>query len=147
MEKSSEYKELIKVLSPKSHSIKNLILSFIIGGVICLFGEVIAYICLQIGVKSEDCYTWVTIIIILLSALLTGTGVFDKLARHAGAGTLVPVSGFANSVVSPAIDNKAEGFILGVGAKIFTVAGPVILYATVSGFIYGAIYYTVNLFL
>jgi len=146
-ERANEYKERIKAHSPKSRLTKNFIFAFLIGGTVCLIGEIIAYICLHFGVKSEDAYTWVTVIIIFVSALLTGLGVFDKLARHAGAGTLVPVSGFANSVVSPAIDNRAEGFVLGVGAKIFTVAGPVILYGSISGFLFGIVYYVTNLFL
>jgi stage V sporulation protein AC len=96
--------------------------------------------------KGDDAYLTVTLSLILIGALLTGFGVFDKIARHLGAGTLVPVTGFANSVVSPALDTKSEGLILGVGANIFKVAGPVILYATLSGFIYGLIYFLISFF-
>ena len=147
MEYHKSYEQRIKRHTPHSSFLKDFVFAFVFGGTICLLGEIIANICLYFGIKSEDAYTWVTIILIFISALLTGMGVFDKIARFAGAGTLVPVSGFANSVVSPAIDTKSEGYVLGVGAKIFTVAGPVILYATLAGALYGIIYYVVNLFL
>ena len=97
--------------------------------------------------SRDESYSFVTLILIFLAALLTGLGVFDDIARHLGAGTLVPVTGFANSVVSPALDTKSEGLIMGVGANIFKVAGPVILYATLSGMVYGIIYYIVSTFL
>ena len=147
MENSESYKRRVKAHSPHSKLLKNTLSAFLFGGIICLFGEIIANIYLLLSVKSEDVYIWVTITLILISALMTGLGVFDKIARHAGAGTLVPVTGFANSVVSCAIDNKAEGYVLGVGAKIFTVAGPVILFSLISGFIYGLIYYFLTLFI
>ena len=147
MEYHKSYEQRITRHTPHSYFLKDFVFAFVVGGTICLLGEIIANICLYFGIKSEDAYTWVTIILIFISALLTGMGVFDKIARFAGAGTLVPVSGFANSVVSPAIDTKSEGYVLGVGAKIFTVAGPVILYATLAGALYGIIYYVVNLFL
>ena len=146
MERSKDYKELTKKFSPKSKKIKNFILSFLFGGLICLISEVIANIYLLIGVKSEDIYPWITVTLIFISALLTGLGFFDKLAKNAKAGALVPVTGFANSVVSSAIDNKAEGYVLGVGSKVFTVAGPVILFSVLSGFFFGIIYYVVTLF-
>ena len=146
MERSEQYKELTKLHSPKSKKLKNFILAFVFGGSICLISEIIANIYLLIGVKNEDVYLWITITLILITAILTGLGFFDKYAKRAKAGALVPVTGFANSVVSSAIDNKAEGYVLGVGAKIFTVAGPVILFSVLSGFVYGIIYYVVTLF-
>ena len=112
-----------------------------------MIGELLAALYSYLGASEKNAYILVTVSLIFIAALLTGLGVFDKIARHAGAGTLVPVTGFANAVVSPAIDTKSEGFILGVGAKIFTLAGPVILFAVLSGTLYGIIFYIADLFL
>ena len=147
MEKSKDYKKLVKLHTPKSPVLKDCLLSFIFGGSICAIGEILASLFIYFGSDEKTAYTLVTVTLIFIAALLTGLGVFDNIARYAGAGTLVPVTGFANSVVSSAIDTKSEGLVLGVGAKIFTVAGPVILYAVLSGAFLGVIYYTVNLFL
>ena len=141
MERSNAYKEKIKKFTPKSNIGKDCLMAFIFGGVICLLGEILAYFYKMLGAEEKSAYSLVTVSLIFVASLLTGLGVFDKIARHAGAGTLVPVTGFANSVVSPAIDTKSEGFILGVGAKIFTIAGPVILYAVLSGTLLGIIYF------
>lgn len=146
MEDSKKYKKLIKLHTPKSKVVKDCLFAFLVGGFVCLFGELLSMLYRGLGASSEDSYTWVTISLIFLSALLTSLGVFDKIARFAGAGTLVPVTGFANSVVSSALDTRSEGYVMGVGAKIFTVAGPVILYGTVSGVILGIIYYLVGVF-
>ena len=137
----------MKLHSPGSKVIKNSLKAFFFGGTICLFGELLAELYIFLGLSEKTSYTLVTVSLIFIAALLTGVGLFDKIARHAGAGTLVPVTGFANAVVSPAIDTKSEGLILGVGAKIFTVAGPVILYATLSGTLFGIIYYITGLFI
>ena len=145
METPSSYKERIKRHSPPSPYLKNSLFAFISGGTVCLFGEVLANLFIKLGIKSEDSYLLVTVSLIFIASLLTGLGVFDKIARFAGAGTLVPVTGFANAVVSPALDTRCEGYILGVGSKIFTVAGPVILYSVLSGTVYGIIYYLVTL--
>lgn len=147
MQNSEEYKKITELHSPKSKVLKNSIKAFFFGGFICLVGELLAELFIYVGIDEKNAYTLVTVSLILLSAILTGLGVFDRIARHAGAGTLVPVTGFANAVVSPAIDTKAEGLILGVGAKIFTVAGPVILFSVLSGTLLGIIYYVVNLFI
>ena len=147
MEKADEYKKRVKLHSPGSKVIKNSLKAFFFGGTICLFGELLAELYIFLGLSEKTSYTLVTVSLIFIAALLTGVGLFDKIARHAGAGTLVPVTGFANAVVSPAIDTKSEGLILGVGAKIFTVAGPVILYATLSGTLFGIIYYITGLFI
>ena len=144
MEKSNEYKEKIKEFTPKSKVLKNCSFAFLSGGIICLFGELLANLFIYLGANEKNAYLLVTCSLILIAALLTGLGIFDKAARYAGAGTLVPVTGFANAVVSPAIDTRSEGFILGVGAKIFTVAGPVILYAIISGTLLGIIYYLIK---
>ena len=147
MENSESYKKRIKLNTPPSSVLKDCTLAFFFGGLICFLGELLANLYTYLGMSEKNAYTLVTVTLIFIAALLTGLGVFDNIARHAGAGTLVPVTGFANSVVSPAIDNKSEGFILGVGAKIFTVAGPVILYAVLCGTVYGLIYFIVRIFI
>lgn len=146
-ENSAHYKRIIEKNSPKSPILKDCTLAFLFGGGICLFGQLLCYLYIALGADEKTAYLLITVTLILVASLLTGLGVFDNIARYAGAGTLVPVTGFANSVVSPAIDNKSEGLILGVGAKIFTVAGPVILYSVLAGTLYGVIYYAVGLFI
>ena len=116
-------------------------MAFIFGGLICVIGELIKMLYAWLGADEKTAGMLVTITLIFIAALLTGLGLFDKIARYAGAGTLVPVTGFSNAVVSEAMDAKSEGYILGVGAKIFTVAGPVILFGILSGVIYGILYY------
>ena len=143
METPESYKQKIKLRTPRSSLLKDSLLAFLGGGAICLLGEILAEI-FMLFLSRDESYSFVTLILIFLAALLTGLGVFDDIARHLGAGTLVPVTGFANSVVSPALDTKSEGLIMGVGANIFKVAGPVILYATLSGTVYGIIYYIVS---
>ena len=141
MENNEEYKKIIKRHSPKSPTPKNAALAFLVGGFLCFIGQWLVYLYTFLGASEEDAYIYVTVSYILLASLATALGFFDKLARHAGAGTLVPVTGFSNSVSSSAIDTRSEGYVLGVGAKIFTVAGPVILYATLAGTLYGVIYF------
>lgn len=136
-----EYSEMSKKASPNSRSWVNVPVAFLIGGAICTLGEIFLNIFTKLGFEKESAGAWASIILVFLSALFTGLGLYEKLAKHAGAGTLVPITGFANAVVSPAIESKTEGFILGVGAKIFTIAGPVILYGTAASVIYGVIYY------
>ena len=128
----------------RSPILKNCLFSFLFGGGI--LGQLLRSLYLFWGLSERDAGTLVAVTLIFLAAVLTGIGVFDSIARVAGAGTLVPVTGFANAVVSPALDNKSEGLVMGVGAKIFTVAGPVLLYATLSGALYGVILYVVRLF-
>ncbi len=122
------------------HHMRNAIAAFFVGGGICVLGEGLRVLFLSFAMSDKNAALAATISLIFLSALLTALGVFDRIARFAGAGTLVPVTGFANAVVSPAMDNKSEGLVLGVGAKIFTVAGPVILFGVLSGALYGLIY-------
>lgn len=143
---SNEKSRLIKTHSPKTKLFKNCILSFTVGGLICVGGELLNNLYLYLGFDIKTAGMLVTISLIVIAALLTAIGIFDKIARHAGAGTLVPVTGFSNAVVSQAMDAKSEGCVMGVGAKIFTVAGPVILYGLLSGFVYGIIYYLIVLF-
>lgn len=120
-------------------------MAFIFGGSICCFGEVLKYFYTRIGLNTDEVKLAVCATLIIITAILTGSGIFDKIAKHAGAGTAVPITGFANSVVSPAVEFKAEGYILGVGAKIFTIAGPVIMYGTVASVIYGVIYWLITI--
>ena len=140
-ETNSEYKKLVKKHSPKSPILKNAFFAFLIGGFICFLGEWLAFFYRFLGIKDETSYILVTVTYIILASLATGFGFFDKIARYGGAGTLLPVTGFSNAVTSSAIDTRSEGYIAGVGSKIFTVAGPVILYSTVAGTFYGIIYY------
>ena len=141
IENSTEYKKLIKKHAPKSPVLKNSFFAFLVGGLLCAVGEWLAYFYRFLGVSSENSYVLVTVTYIVLASFATALGFFDKIARFAGAGTLVPVTGFSNSVTSSAIDTKSEGFIGGVGKGIFTVAGPVILYSVIAGTVYGIIYY------
>ena len=136
-----EYKEMTEKASPKSKSLKDCLKAFLIGGSICTFGEFLSNLYLYMGLTKDEASAFVSITLIVISAILTGLGIYEKIAKHAGAGTLVPITGFANSVVSPALEFKTEGYILGVGAKIFIISGPVILYGILSSSIYGIIYY------
>jgi len=134
-------KEIIKKYTPKTKVLKNTLLAFIFGGLISLGAELLREAYIYFGMNEKDALTLVGVTLILLASLLTALGLFDRIARYAGAGTLVPITGFSNSVTSQALDAKSEGLILGVGAKIFTVAGPVILYGITSGVLYGIIYF------
>ena len=136
-----EKKQIIKEHSPKTKVARNSVLAFLVGGVISLCAELLRYLFIAVGLDERNALTLVGICLILLAASLTALGVFDKIARVAGAGTLVPITGFSNAITSQAIDSKSEGLVLGVGAKIFTVAGPVILYGIVSGAVYGVVYF------
>ncbi len=135
-----EYDQMSTEASPNSKGWINIPMAFLRGGLICTLGEVMLSIFEHYGLEKEAAGAWTSIILVFLSALFTGLGLYEKLAKHAGAGTLVPITGFANAVVSPAIESKTEGYILGVGAKIFTIAGPVILYGTAASVVYGIIY-------
>ena len=135
-----EYSEMSKKASPNSRSWVNVPMAFLIGGLICTLGEVILNIFTHYGAEKEAAGAWASIILVFLSALFTGLGLYEKLAKHAGAGTLVPITGFANSVASAAIEYQKEGQVFGIGVKIFTIAGPVILYGIFSSFLAGLIY-------
>lgn len=138
MEISPElYKDMVNKSAPKSKSYKNIPLAFLIGGGICLLGEILLNVFEYFGLDKETAGSWTSVTLVFLSALLTGLGLYEKIAKYAGAGTLVPITGFANGVASPAIEARTEGWILGVGAKIFTIAGPVILYGTAASVVYG----------
>ncbi len=141
---SKTYPTYVKQKATGSSLIANCIKAFLIGGTICLLGQGLFTLYQRFGGSEETNRIWVSCTLILLTALLTGIGIFDRIAKHAGAGTLVPITGFANAVASPAIDTTAEGMVLGLGAKIFTIAGPVILYGTLASFLYGILYYFIR---
>ena len=146
--KAEKYNDLVQKVSPKSPLIKDICFAFLIGGTICTLGQVLYKIYYEVAKLSvTDAKTYVSITLIFLSALLTGIGIYDKIAKVGGAGTLVPITGFANAMVSPAIEFKAEGFVLGLGTKIFAIAGPVIVYGTTASVIYGIIYYLITKFM
>lgn len=139
-------KALIKRHTGKSRTLPSLFLAFLGGGFICGLGEALRRLYLYLGADEQLSFTLISLTMILLAAVLTALGCFDKIAKHLGGGTLVPITGFSNSVVSEAIDSRSEGFVLGVGAKIFTVAGPVILFGLFSGVIWGTVYYLYGFF-
>ncbi len=134
-----EYDALVKKLSPRSPIGKNCLLAFVVGGAICCVGQALCNVYQIWGVEKTDASTLASISLVFLSALLTGLGLYHKLARYAGAGTLVPITGFANAVASPAIDFRAEGVVTGTAVKMFTVAGPVIVFGTTASVVYGVI--------
>lgn len=139
------YLTYVEKSAKKSPLVLDCFKAFFVGGSICLVGQLLKNLYTEIGLSEENVKALVPSSIVFLSAILTALGWFDQLAKFGGAGTLVPISGFANSVVAPAIDNKAEGWVLGLGAKIFIIAGPVILYGTLASTIYGVIYYIMGL--
>ena len=140
-----EYGKLVKDMSPKSPLWKDCLWAFLIGGLICTIGQLIMNGYLALGMEKEEAGTAMSMTLVALSALLTGLSLYDNIAKHAGAGTLVPITCFANAVSSAAIEFKTEGFILGVGAKIFTIAGPVIVYGVAASVVYGLIYWITTL--
>lgn len=135
-----DYQQYVKQKSKKSPIVKDTALAFVIGGLICVLGQLIQNGWSAAGLDEQDAGTATSCTLVFLSALLTGLNLYNKIARFGGAGTLVPITGFANSVVSPAIDFKSEGFITGMAAKMFTIAGPVIVFGTSASVVYGIIY-------
>lgn len=140
-----EYSRLVKEMSPKSPLKKDLIKSFVVGGLICLLGQVAIHCYKSLGLEQQDASSAASMTLVVLAAFLTGLSLYDNIAKHAGAGTLVPITGFANSIAAPAVEFKTEGFILGVGAKMFTIAGPVIVYGVSASVVYGLIYWIFQL--
>lgn len=141
-----QYARLVKELSPASPIKRDCINAFWIGGVICVIGQLLQNGYMRLGAEREQASSWASITLVALSALLTGFSLYDDIARYAGAGTLVPITGFANAIAAPAVEFKTEGFILGVGAKMFTIAGPVIVYGVSASVVYGLIYWITTLF-
>ena len=136
-----EYGKLVQRLAPKSPFWKDCANAFWIGGLICVIGQLLINGYTALGMEKQDASTAASMTLVALSALMTGLSLYDDIAKHAGAGTLVPITGFANSVAAPAVEFKTEGFILGVGAKMFTIAGPVIVYGVSASVVYGLIYW------
>lgn len=136
-----QYGKLVKELSPNSPMGKDCLGAFWIGGLICVLGQLCITGYGQLGLDKEAAGTAASMTLVALSALLTGLSLYDDIAKHAGAGTLVPITGFANAIAAPAVEFKTEGFILGVGAKMFTIAGPVIVYGLAASSVYGLIYW------
>ena len=134
-----EYEKLTQEKSPDSKLLRNCFWAFVVGGIICVIGESLAQLYMHLGASETNARTWTSITLVFIGVLLTALNIYSKIAKHAGAGTLVPITGFANSVAAPAIEFKSEGFILGLGAKMFTIAGPVIVYGTLAGVVYGLI--------
>ncbi len=141
-----EYGKYVKEYSPNSPLLKDMFNAFWIGGLICVVGQAVMNGFTAMGLDETNAGTATAVAMVFLSAVFTALSLYDNLAKYAGAGTLVPITGFANAVVSPAIEFKSEGFILGVGAKMFTIAGPVIVYGTVASVVYGFIYWITTLF-
>ena len=140
------YDQLVKELSPKSPILRDCLQAFAVGGAICVLGQIFMNWYSALGLEKEDAGTLASMTLVALSALFTGLSLYDDLAKAAGAGTLVPITGFANAISAPAVEFKTEGFILGVGAKMFTIAGPVIVYGLSASVVYGLIYWLCTLF-
>ena len=141
-----EYGKYVSELSPKSPILRDCCLAFLVGGLICTLGQLIMNGYAALGLDETNAGTATSMSLVALSAFFTGLSLYDNLAKHAGAGTLVPITGFANAIAAPAVEFKTEGFILGVGAKMFTIAGPVIVYGVSASVIYGLIYWITTLF-
>ena len=146
MTDKQKYSKMVEKQTKNSPILKNCIKAFLFGGAICTIGQVLTDVYMSLKIEKTDAQTLTSITLVLVGVLLTAFHVYEKIAKHAGAGTLVPITGFANSVASPAIEFKSEGFILGVGAMMFSIAGPVIVYGTVASVIYGVIYWITTLF-
>lgn len=144
IESNNEYKKYVDQKTPNSPIIKNCFNAFWVGGLICAIGQVVFEICKIRGIDETSAYSIVSIMLIFFSAFLTALNIFNKIGKFAGAGSLIPITGFANSIVSPAMEYKSEGYVMGVGAKMFTVAGPVLVYGISSSIIVGIIYILFN---
>ena len=141
-----QYQQYVKALAKPSPLARDMVWAFCVGGGICAGGQGLSNLYRQLGLPREDAAAWVSITLIFLAALLTGLGLFDDIARRAGAGTLVPITGFANAMVSPALEFKHEGLVTGTGAKLFTVAGPVLAYGISASVVYGIVLWIVGQF-
>lgn len=143
--KNSDYKTYVDKMTPNSPMAKDLIWAFCVGGIICTIGQAFFNLYEYLGFSEESVPMLTSSTMVFLGALFTGFGLYDSLAKHAGAGTIVPITGFANAITSPALEFKSEGYILGLAVKMFTVAGPVLVYGITSGFVAGIIYYVMGL--
>ena len=136
-----EYGKLVKELSPDSPIGKDCLLAFFFGGLICVLGQALVNLYTSLGMEKQDAFTACSMSLVVLSTLVTGLSLYDDVAKFAGAGTLVPITGFANSIAAPAVEFKTEGLVLGTAAKMFTIAGPVIVYGVSASVVYGVIYW------
>lgn len=141
LKKEKQYEKYVKQKTPAHNVWLNMLKAFFLGGTICTLGQVVFHYCKTQGMDADACSAWTSLTLVLLSVLLTGTGIYPKLAKWGGAGALVPITGFANSVAAPAIEYKKEGQVFGIGCKIFTIAGPVILYGIFTSWALGLIYW------
>ena len=141
-----EYQKLVDEISPKSPIGKDCLGAFVVGGIICVIGQFFMNFYTKLGLDKDAAGTAASMTLVVISATLTGLSLYDNIAKFAGAGTLVPITGFANSIAAPAVEFKTEGFILGLGAKMFTIAGPVIVYGVSASVVYGLIYWATTLF-
>ena len=141
-----QYDAMVQKASPRSPVLKDCLFAFLFGGAICTLGQGLADLFMLLGFTLQDARTFVSISLIFLSAALTAFGVYDNIAKYAGAGTLVPITGFANSMVSPALEFKSEGFITGLGSKMFVVSGPVLVFGLSASVFYGVVLYVIGLF-
>ena len=145
-DKKKEYEQYVNQVTPKQNLPLNLLKAFVVGGLICTLGQFILNTAMNYGVTKDDAGAWCSLILVFLSALFTGLNLYQRLVTFGGAGALVPITGFANSVAAPAIEYKKEGQVYGVGAKIFTIAGPVILYGVFTSWLLGVAYYILDMF-
>lgn len=139
--KEKQYQDYVKQHTPVHNVWTNMLKAFVTGGSICTLGQLISNYCKTLGLSEKDCGAWTAIVLVLFSVILTGLNVYSKIANWGGAGALVPITGFANSVAAPAIEYKKEGQVFGIGAKIFTIAGPVLLYGVVTSWALGVVYW------
>ncbi|MBE5985903.1 stage V sporulation protein AC [Lacrimispora xylanisolvens] len=140
------YEAYVKEVTPVNKKLPNIIKAFLVGGIICTIGQICTTLIMNQGVEKDTASAWTTLILIAASVILTGLNIYPKITKFGGAGALVPITGFANSVVAPAVEFKAEGQVFGIGCKIFTIAGPVILYGILSSWILGVIAYVLKAF-
>lgn len=142
----NDYSQLVEKASPPTKSYQTIPLAFLIGGAICALGEALINLYVYLGIEKDAAFATASITLIFLSALLTGLNIYDNIAKYGGAGSLVPITGFANAVASPALEFKTEGYILGLGAKLFAIAGPVIVYGIAAGIVYGVAVFLFKLY-
>lgn len=134
---AAEYQQMVKKIKPKPPLLKNLLMAFIVGGLISTLGQLITNYFLSLGLNKLDAGSATAAVLVFLSALLTGLGIYDSIGKHAGAGSIIPITGFANAMVAPALEFKKEGYVLGVGAKLFTIAGPVLVFGIFTSWLIG----------
>lgn len=145
-EKQEQYQAYVEKKTPKNNVYFNMIKAFITGGIICVIGQAVLDFCKSQGVSEEIAGSWTSLILVLLSVILTGFNIYPRIAQWGGAGALVPITGFANSVAAPAIEYQKEGQVFGIGCKIFTIAGPVLLYGIFTSWVLGVIYWITTMF-